>query len=200
MCARLWHASRGLFVGLPPRWSRQLVRCLRLRLWRLRQHFKHLREHRHLEVQLRYLAAHRLKRLVQRLIVKVMVPQRFALEPGVRDEVLGQVMLRKCRPRQGTSSPGAACRGRARPTREEKQHKGTRRTRVAGLVKDMFADTPKTHCTRLYCASVTACLNCCAIPPVLEVRRLALVSRWSSARPWSVRRTRSPARPARPRH
>ena len=97
------------------------------------------------------------------------------------------MMLRKCRPRQGTSSPGAACRGRARPTREGKQHKGTRRTRVAGLVKDLFADTPKTHCTRLYCASVTACLNCCAIPPVLEVRRLALVSRWSSARPWSVR-------------
>ena len=36
----------------------------------------------------------RLQRLVQRLVVKVLVPQWVALVPCVREEVLGKVMLR----------------------------------------------------------------------------------------------------------
>ena len=65
------------------------------RLRRLRQHLKHLREHRDLKVQVRGVAAHRLQRLVLRLSVKVMETQRVALVrvPGVREEVLDQVML-----------------------------------------------------------------------------------------------------------
>ena len=31
MCALLWYASRNLFVGLPPKLSRQLAHCLRFR-------------------------------------------------------------------------------------------------------------------------------------------------------------------------
>ena len=31
ICAQLWCASRDLFVGLPPKLSRQLARCVRFR-------------------------------------------------------------------------------------------------------------------------------------------------------------------------
>ena len=68
ICARLRYASRGLFVGAPPKLSRQLAPLLALqRLRRHRQHLRHLREHCGFEVQLRGVVAHRLQRLVQPL-------------------------------------------------------------------------------------------------------------------------------------
>ena len=91
-----------------------------------------------------------------------------------------------CRPRYGTSSPCAACGGRTRPASEGKQQKRTRRTRVTGI----------RSCERFVCRHTqnslhalilricdSACLNFSAILRVPEVRRLARVSRWSSARP-----------------
>ena len=156
------------------------------RLRRLRQHLKHLREQRSLEVQLRGVAAHRLQRLVQRLVAKVLVPQRVALVPGVRDGVLGQVMFRDVDLDKGTSSPCAACAGRTRPASDGKQQKRTRRTRV----------TDTKSCERFVCRHTqnslhalvlricdSAYLHFCALPRVPEVRRLALLSRWISARP-----------------
>ena len=58
------------------------------------QRLGRLREHRGLEVQQRSVAVFRLQRLTQRLIGKVLEPQRVALVPSDRDEVRGQVMLR----------------------------------------------------------------------------------------------------------
>ena len=147
ICAQLWCASRDLFVGLPPKLSRQLAPLLALqRLGRLRQQLKHLREHRGLEVQLRGVAAHRLQRLVQRLIVKVLVPQRVALVPRVR----GQVVLRDVdlgRAHQVQVPLVEVVQGLQARESNRKEHVA-QESQISGLVKDLFADTLKTHCTR----------------------------------------------------
>ena len=94
MCERLRCASRNLFVGIPPKLSRQLARCLRFRdpggFDSTSSIFENTVASKFSCEALR----HRLQRLVQRLIVKVLVPPRVALVPSVRDEVLGQVVLR----------------------------------------------------------------------------------------------------------
>ena len=147
MCARLWCASRKLFVGFLPKLSRQLARCLRFR--RLRQHLKRLREHRRLEVQLRGVVAHRLQRLVQRIIVKFLVPRRVVLVPGVHDELLGQVVLPDVdfgRAHQ-VHVPLVVVQGLQARESNRKEHLA-QESQISGLVKDLFADTLKTHCTR----------------------------------------------------
>ena len=158
------------------------------RLRRLRQHLKHLRDHRGLEVQLRGVAAHRLHSLVQCIIVKVLVPQRVSLVPGVRDEVLGQVMLRGVdlgRAHQVHVPLVEVVQGlqarennRNEHVEQESQIPGSCERFVCRRIQNSLHALVLRVCDSAY-------FNVCAIPRVLEVRRLALVSRWSSARPWT---------------
>ena len=120
-------------------------------------HLKHLREHRDLEVQLRGVVAHRLQRLVQRLIVKVLVSQRVALVPSVRDEVLGQVVLRDVdlgKAHQVHVPLVEVVQG-LQVRESNRKERVAQESQMPALVKDLFADTLKTQCTRRHNASVT---------------------------------------------
>ena len=140
------------FAGFPPKkFAPSVGQLLALqRLRRLRQHLKRLREHRRLEVQLRGVAANRLQRLVQRFIVKVLAPQRVALVPGVRDDVLAQVMLRDVdlgRAHQVHVPLVEVVQGLQARESNRKEHVA-QESQIPGLVQELFADTLKTHCTR----------------------------------------------------
>ena len=131
------------------------------------------RQHRRVEVQLRGVGAHRLQRLLQRFIVKVLVPQSVALVPGVRDEVLGQVMLRDVyfgRAHQVHVPLVEVVQGLQARESNRKEHVAQESLRP-GLVKDMFADTLKTVRARILRICDSACLNFCAFPRVPAVKR-----------------------------
>ena len=122
----------------------------RQRVRRHRQHLKHFREHRGVEVQLRGVAGHRLQRLLQRLIVKVLVPQRVALVPGVRDEVLSGDAS-GCRPRHQVHVPLVEVVQGLQGLQQRESNRNEHvepESQIPSLVKDLCGDTLKAHCTR----------------------------------------------------
>ena len=123
MCARLWYALRGLFVGPPPKLSRQLARCLRFR-----DSGGSTAPSRRSSVARRWgtppsASSSALHRKSSGTAVGCLSTRCSRWGAGSSD-------ASGCILRQGTSSPCAACRGRTRLASEGKQQKGTRRTRV----------------------------------------------------------------------
>ena len=166
MCARLWYALRGLFVGPPPKVSRQLARCLRFR-----DSGGSTAPSRRSSVARRWGTP---------LSASSSAPHRKSSGTAVgclstrcsrwgagSSDAAGSIL------RQGTSSPCAACRGRTRPASEGKQQKEhvAQESEWPGLVKDMFADTLKTVRALILRICDSACLNFCAFPRVPEVKR-----------------------------
>ena len=140
------------FLGPPPKLPRQLTCCLRLRESGGFDNtsVKLFREHRGVEVQLRGVAGHRLQRLLQRLIVKVLVPQRVALVPGVRDEVLSGDAS-GCRPRHQVHVPLVEVVQGLQGLQQRESNRNEHvepESQIPSLVKDLCGDTLKAHCTR----------------------------------------------------
>ena len=166
MCARLRYASRGLFVG-SPKLPRLLARCLRFGGF---DNTSSIFEN---------TVASRRFGTTFSVLFSAFVPQRVALAPSVRNEVLVHVVLRdQVHVPLVQVIPGLQARESNRNEHVEQE------SQLPGLVKDLFADTLKKSLHALILRIWdSACLNFWAVQRVLEVHRLTLVSRWSSARP-----------------
>ena len=143
MCARLRYASRGLFVGTPRKLSRQLARCLPFRdsggFENTSSIFENTVTSKFSCEALRHTAF-----------------SRVALVPDVRNEVLGQLMLRDVdlgRAHQ-VHVPLVEVVQCLQAREINRNDHVEQESQTPSLVKDLFADTLKTHCTRMYCASV----------------------------------------------
>ena len=166
MCARLWYALRGLFVGPPPKLSRQLARCLRFR------------------DSGGSTAPSRRSSVARRWGTP---PSASSSAPHRKSSgtAVGCLSTRCSRWGAGSSDASGCILRQAHQVHvplvevvqglqaresNRKEH-AAQESQRPGLVKDKFADTLKTVRALILRICDSACLNFCAFPRVPEVKR-----------------------------